>query len=85
MSVDRKIIFHQALAKQLEPTIPCYITGHSLGAAVATLVAMEIAQQVPQLKDQIQLYTFAGPRVGSPKFVQAHSQLIPILFPHVKM
>ena len=66
-----------AIAKQLDPTIPCYITGHSLGAAVATLVAMEIAQKVPQLKDQIQLYTFAGPRVGSPKFVQAHSQLIP--------
>ena len=66
-----------AIAKQLDPTIPCYITGHSLGAAVATLVAMEIARQVPQLKDQIQLYTFAGPRVGSPEFVKAHSQLIP--------
>ena len=66
-----------AIAKQLDPTIPCYITGHSLGAAVATLVAMEIVQQVPQLKDQIQLYTFAGPRVGSPKFVQTHSQMIP--------
>ena len=65
------------VAKQLDPTIPCYITGHSLGAAVATLVAMEIALKVPQLKDQIQLYTFAGPRVGSPQFVQAHSRLIP--------
>ena len=65
------------IAKQLDPTIPCYITGHSLGAAVATLVAMEIARQVPQLKEQIQLYTFAGPRVGSPNFVKAHSQLIP--------
>lgn len=30
-----------AIAKQLDPTIPCYITGHSLGAAVATLVARE--------------------------------------------
>ena len=66
-----------AIAKQLDPTIPCYITGHSLGAAVATLVAMKIARQVPQLKDQIQLYTFAGPRVGSPQFAQAHSQIIP--------
>ena len=65
------------IAKQLDPTVPCYITGHSLGAAVATLVAMKIALQAPQLRDQIRLYTFAGPRVGSPKFVKAHSQLIP--------
>ena len=65
------------IAQQLDPKIPCYITGHSLGAAVATLVAMKIAQQVPQLKDRIQLYTFAGPRVGSPQFVKVHSQLIP--------
>lgn len=39
-----------AIAKQLDPTITCYITGHSLGAAVATLVAMEIALQVPRRK-----------------------------------
>ncbi|MEM8832569.1 MAG: lipase family protein [Cyanobacteria bacterium P01_G01_bin.19] len=65
------------VVKQLDPTVPCYITGHSLGAAVATLVAMKIAREVSQLKNQIQLYTFAGPRVGSPKFVKAHSQLIP--------
>lgn len=39
-----------AIAKQLDPTIPCYITGHSLGAAVATLVAMEIAQAVSTLR-----------------------------------
>ncbi len=66
-----------AIAKQLDPTIPCYITGHSLGAAVATLLAMEIAQKVPQIKDQIRLYTFAAPRVGSPQFAKVHSQLIP--------
>ena len=65
------------IAQQLDPTVPCYITGHSLGAAVAILVAMKIALQVLQLKDQIRLYTFAGPRVGSPKFVKAHSELIP--------
>ncbi|MDJ0589703.1 MAG: lipase family protein [Pleurocapsa sp. MO_226.B13] len=63
--------------QQLDPTIPFYITGHSLGAAVATLAALEIAQKVPQLKDQIQLYTYAGPRVCSPTLAKFHSQLIP--------
>ena len=37
--------------KDLDPTIPFYITGHSLGAAVATLAALEIAQKVPQLRE----------------------------------
>ena len=42
------------IAKELDPTIPCYVTGHSLGAAIATLVAMELSQAVPQIKDQEQ-------------------------------
>ena len=63
--------------QQLDPTIPFYITGHSLGAAVATLAALEIADKVPQLKDQIQLYTYATPRVCSPTLAKLHSQLIP--------
>ena len=63
--------------KQLNPNIPCYITGHSLGGAVATLSAIEIALQVPEIRSQIQLYTYAAPRIGDRDFVQAHSQLIP--------
>ena len=63
--------------KQLDPTIPCYITGHSLGGAVATLSAMEIALRVPEIREQIQLYTYAAPRIGDRNFAQAHSQLIP--------
>ena len=63
--------------KDLDPTVPFYITGHSLGAAVATLAALEIAQKVPQLRKQIQLYTYASPRVYSPTLAQVHSQLIP--------
>ncbi|MEM7593814.1 MAG: lipase family protein [Cyanobacteria bacterium P01_A01_bin.83] len=66
-----------AAIKQLDPTIPCYITGHSLGGALATLTAMEIALTVPEIKEQIQLYTYAAPRIGDRTFAQAHSQLIP--------
>ena len=63
--------------RQLDTTIPCYITGHSLGGAVATLSAMEIALQVPEIREQIQLYTYAAPRIGDRTFAQEHSKLIP--------
>jgi len=65
------------IARQLNPSLPCYISGHSLGSALATLAAIDIAQNVPKLKDQIRLYTYAGPRVGNPDFAQMHSQVIP--------
>ena len=63
--------------RSLDPDVPLYISGHSLGSPLATLSAMDIALREPALKDQIRLYTYAGPRVGDPSFVEAHSQLIP--------
>lgn len=64
-------------AQALNPSIPCYITGHSLGGALAILAAQHLAQQVPALKPQIRLYTYATPRVGNRVFVEAHSQTVP--------
>ncbi len=61
----------------LEPDRPLYVSGHSLGAPLSTLAALDIAQRVPALKDQVRLYTYAGPRVGNPEFATAHSQLVP--------
>jgi predicted lipase len=67
----------KSIAEKLDPTIPCYITGHSLGASLATLAALDIALHVPPLKEQIQLYTYASPRVGNPTFAKLHAQYIP--------
>lgn len=66
-----------SIAQQLDPSIPCYFTGHSLGAAVATISALDIALKNPQLSKQIRLYTYAGPRVGDPIFAKKFSQLLP--------
>jgi predicted lipase len=65
------------IARQLDPSIPCYITGHSLGASLAVLASVDLAFNVPALKPQIQLYTYAGARVGDPTFAQIHAQAIP--------
>ncbi len=67
---------HQ-IASQLNPSVPCYISGHSLGSALATLAAIDLAQKFPKLKEQIRLYTYGGPRVGNPTFAQMHSQMVP--------
>lgn len=65
------------IAKKLNPSVPCYVSGHSLGAAIATLAAIDIAVNVPRLKKQVQLYTYASPRVGDPVFAREHNRSIP--------
>jgi predicted lipase len=64
-------------AQKLDKSRPLYITGHSLGASLATLAAMDLAIQIPELRDQLRLYTYAGPRVGNIEFAEAHSRFVP--------
>ncbi|MPZ38686.1 MAG: DUF2974 domain-containing protein [Rhizobiales bacterium] len=51
---------------------PVYITGHSLGGALATMATAELANhQEQQLRDSIAAcYTFGSPRVGDRSFDQ---------------
>ena len=65
------------IARGLDPSKPIYITGHSLGAAVGSIAAMDIALAYPALAPQIRLYTYASPKVGDPEFVRRHSALVP--------
>ena len=65
------------IARKLDPSVPCYITGHSLGSALAVLASVDLALNVPVLKPQIQLYTYAGARVGDPTFARIHTQQVP--------
>ncbi|WP_078427375.1 lipase family protein [Alkalihalobacterium alkalinitrilicum] len=51
-----------------------YITGHSLGGAIATLAALDIASNTPFTQPLV--YTYASPRVGNPEFVKAYNQVI---------
>ncbi len=62
---------------RLNPAIPCYITGHSLGGAIAVLAAVDLALNFPALSAQIQMYNYAPPRVGNPTFAKFYSDLVP--------
>ncbi len=63
--------------KALNSPKPLVISGHSLGAALATFAAIDLALVLPEFQPRLQVYTYAGPRLGNKAFVEAHSQLIP--------
>ena len=50
---------------QLDGTLPIYVTGHSLGGAVATLCALDIAYNFAGKFSEISLYSLASPRVAA--------------------
>lgn len=53
-------------------TLTLYITGHSLGAALATLCTMD-SDMNTSFRDTI-MYSFAGPRTGNPAFARAFNK-----------
>lgn len=56
------------------PPLRIYLTGYSLGGALATLAAAELMQYHPPLAKSISLITFAQPRVGNQAFADAVNQ-----------
>ncbi|THF83667.1 lipase family protein [Cohnella fermenti] len=52
-----------------------YVTGHSLGGALATLCVMDVAANCPFRAHG--MYSFGSPRVGDPAFVRAYSEAVP--------
>ena len=54
------------------------ITGHSLGAALAMLSALDINHNVPG--KEIVCYTFGAPKVGNKEFVSSYNKNIPNTF-----
>jgi len=68
MSIQEKL--HEALKKY--PSSTLFITGHSLGGALANLCAYDLASS---FKNMI-VYTFAAPRLGNLAFASAYDNMI---------
>jgi hypothetical protein len=64
----------QAVVKGLSIRKPLLIGGHSMGAALAQICALDMASSSPVL------YASASPRVGDPRFAQALRTLVPNSF-----
>jgi triacylglycerol lipase len=63
-----------AALQVLPPGRPLFITGHSLGGAVATLAALDIA--VNSAYKTPVIYTYGSPRVGDPTFADAYDSTV---------
>ena len=57
------------------PVTSMTICGHSLGGAIATLLALDVAANT-KFTHPI-AYTYASPRTGDPSFVDTYNQLMP--------
>ncbi len=64
----------QAAVGRRSPGAPVFVTGHSLGAAVAALASADLAINgiVPQM------YSFASPRLGDPAFATQFNSRVPV-------
>lgn len=59
---------------KLSTTKSLFVTGHSLGGALAVLAAFDIATNTPFKKPIV--YTFGSPRVASPDFAAQYNQAV---------
>ena len=62
------------------PSYKLWVTGHSLGGALASLASTYIMFKGKATKDKLILYTFGQPRVGNYDYALSHDGLVPISF-----
>src|SRR5262249_10794980 len=61
-----------------QPVGPLTICGHSLGGALATLLALDVAAN--SAFKHLTAYTYASPRTGDPAFAGTFDQVVPNSF-----
>jgi hypothetical protein len=58
-----------------QPVSSMTICGHSLGGALATLLALDVAANTVFKKPTV--FTYASPRTGNPSFADTYNQVVP--------
>lgn len=56
------------------PGVSVYVTGHSMGGALAVLAAYDLAVNFSM---KVNMYNFGGPRVGNPSFCRHYDKCVP--------
>lgn len=68
------ILLHRK-GRDMSPRV--LVTGHSLGGALASLAALDIARYVGVPKCSIRCYTFGAPRTGNHAFARDYNSYVP--------
>lgn len=76
LSVRREVV-ESVMALYRERPRPIWLTGHSLGGALATLCSYDLARRVAVPAEEISVVTFGAPRVGNAAFREVYNNLIP--------
>lgn len=63
-----------SLVDRCDGNKPMYVTGHSLGGALAVLCATDLASKRPDA--DIRVCTFGAPRAGNPDFAKAYNRSV---------
>ncbi len=69
-SIREQLAEHVREFRRDNPHKPIFVTGHSLGGAVACLAACYLRSHREFAQHPVQLYTFAQPRVGTLRFAE---------------
>lgn len=73
-SLAPNITLAVARLRQQHPDAPIYVSGHSMGGALATLCALDLRLSLGA--PDVRLFTFGSPRVGNAIFAQWFEQMI---------
>ena len=60
-----------------KPVTTLTICGDSLGGALATLLALDVAANTSSPFDNQAVYTYASPKAGDPQFVSTYNHVVP--------
>lgn len=63
-----------AAVREVKP-VRVYVTGYSMGAALATLAALHIQSRFPS--SQVTMYNFASPCIGDRDFARVYGETVP--------
>lgn len=67
---------YRELAAEFSPESQLYLVGHSLGAAISTIGALDLVYRTPERGKALQAYLYAPPRTGDAIFAQLYDELV---------